>query len=840
MDMRRHSNVSVHPSSIYLAANARFTRTSYTDDQIWELYPGVGEAPAMALQTRYGGRASLVSLVPMWQHQGRSIYETQTYAEPPVITCFAPGYALTACQVIPDLLLETEYWAINSSSIGVRFTLYNQTNQDQTLRLDLFGHVVAEGRPQKLAILSLSDDTSALSLGRLAQLEPVVVMEGASAEIIPGFRTSPKIGLSLTLKPGEARAVRWVHSGHPTMAASLAAAQHWLEESWDSHLERIVSAAQAIPLIQTGIPELDQVIALSFHALMQSFLSPENNLPHASIVATRHPGRGFSPRGDGSDYDRSWNGQHPTLTYLAALAAASIDPALATGLLKNYLAIQTKDGWIDYKPGLAGQRTEMLCLPLLARLAWSLYQQTGDRDFLAEVFSPLLKFLRRWSKSDVDTEFDGLPEWRDERQTGYTAWPTFSAGGPWAQGADIRFFETPDMAAYQLSEARSLQAIAQELGDAIAGASLNQRIEILEKHLDQLWHEDRYAYRDRDTNAIISGQMILEATPGDEDAIPSLELSPAMRLIVTVQGGTGKAPNATLQLEGLDAQGKQINDRANTSEFHWTYGGGVYTSRRVFSRVDRVRFTGLSRVYRFSVATVDTTRLDINAVLPLWTGGISKKKAAALVKWITNKDHFWRASGLSIVSAQDPNYDPTSANGGGGIWLYWATLIGEGLLHYGEHRHATELVQRILAMQSDVLTTQRHFSEFYHCDESHGLGEDSHLAGIAPLHLLMLVLGIRVMSRTQVWAGGPFAWGSPVTIYQHGVTVVRDRDGIRITFPSGHTVELAPDTPYQMVADPSPVSQTAAENLPEPTAPIDNNRVIIRIDEPSTPGDPVS
>lgn len=836
MDMRRQGNGSVHPSSIILAADARLTRTSYTDDQVWELYPGSGEAPALTLQTRYGGRASLASLVPMWQHQGRSIYEARTYAQPPIITSFAPGYVRTDAQLIPGLSLQAEYWAINSSAIGARYMLHNQTGQEQSFRLDLFGHVIVEGRPQKLAILSLSDDTSALSLGRLARLEPVVVMEGAGAEIIPGFRTSPKIGLTLTLEPDETRVVRWVHSGQPAMAASLAVAQHWLEEAWDAQFERIANAARAVPVIETGSAEMDHVIALSFHTLMQSFLSAEDKLPHPSIVATRQPGRGFSSRGDGSDYDRNWNGQHPALVYLVALAAASVDPVLAAGLLKNYLAVQTADGWIDYKPGPAGQRADMLCLPLLARLAWNLYQQTNDRDFLKEAFSPLLKFMRRWSKSDVDTEFDGLPEWRDERQTGYTAWPTFSAGGPWTQGADIRFFETPDMAAYQLSEARSLQAIAQELGDAIAGASLNQRIEILEKHLDQLWHENRYAYRDRDTNTISARQIVLEASPGDEEAIPSLELSPAMRLIVTVQGGAGKAPAATLQLEGLDEHGKNINDRASTGEFHWTYGSGVYTSRRVFSRVDRVRFTGLSRVYRFSVSTVDTTRLDINALLPLWTGGIPKKKAAALVKWITNKDHFWRASGLSIVSAQDPNYDPTSANGGGGVWLYWATLIGEGLAHYGEHRHAVELVKRILTMQSEVLKTQRHFSEFYHSDEAHGLGEDSHLAGIAPLHLLMLVLGIRVMSHTQVWAGGPFAWGGAVTVHQHGVTVVRSKNGIRVSFPSGHIVELGPDAPYQRVDDPSPNAQAEPQHLPEHTAPFDNNRVIIKIDEPGSPG----
>ena len=136
---------------------------------------------------------------------------------------------------------------------------------------------------------------------------------------------------------------------------------------------------------------------------MQSFLKPTASLPYASFVATRQPGHGYSARGDGTDYPRSWSGQTPTLAYLSALAIASINPEMAQGILRNYLAVQRADGWIDWKPGLAGQQQEQLCLPVLARMAWGIWQYSQDDDFLRETFPGLLRFFERWLTCDAMT-----------------------------------------------------------------------------------------------------------------------------------------------------------------------------------------------------------------------------------------------------------------------------------------------------------------------------------------------------------------------------------------------------------------------------------------------------
>jgi hypothetical protein len=661
-------------------------------------------------------------------------------------------------------------------------------------------------------------------------------MENATTEVVTGRRASPKIGVDLTLEPGAAQTTRWVHAGIARMPASLERAQFWLRQDWAAIDKSIESAAAQIPVVETGGIEQDAAIAFAYHHLMQSYLQTTEHLPHPSFVTTRRPDHGFSTRGDGSDYGRGWNGQQVHAAYLTSLATATVDAQLAQSIIRNYLAVQREDGWIDMQPGLGGQRSELLCPPLLARMTWSVYQLTRDEAFLAESFSHLLDFFNRWFESDLDVDGNVLPEWQDERQTGYVFWPTFAAGQPWSQNTAIHYVETPDMAAYLLSEANSLVEMARELGNP-GEYELRGRVADLQQMLEAMWYPpgERYAYRDRDTSLTTHGVPVLEDVRGDEEHLPALKLDPRSRLVVRVSGGTGQPPRASLYLEGLNAAGQTISETVDMKDFAWSYGNGIYTSSQVYAQIDRVRFTGLSRVFRITVHTLDLTRLDINAVLPLWSRGAPAERIEALVGLATNEAHFVRPSGLTIVSAQDANYDPSSANGGGGVWSYWTTLIGEALIDAGRMDAATALVRRLLRTQVAVLKQDKHFSEFYHSSEARGLGERSHVSGIVPLYLLMRVLGIQVINNAQVWAGGEFHWPSPVMVHQHGVTVRRSAERTEIEFPSGHRTTLPPEADWQLVVDPTPVlNEMAAPSTPprppESLAPGRSGRVIIEVE----------
>lgn len=833
-NLRQWQIDSEQPASLVLSADTRISRTNYLDDQVWDVSTGRFESPGIRFQTKYGGRADLVSLVPMWEQGGQLIYQAQSYTRPPQITQFAPNYIKIEASLLPNIELTVHSWAMESQAMGVVFALHNTGDTTERLRLDLFGHVIINSQEQTLGIIALAGGGNALHLGQIGNINPVVLLDGGNTPNIGGD-VSPKIGIDIALDAGQKVQVRWTHAALSQMSGSLELAQRWLNTRWNQQMKRIQTAAEAIPVIRTGNADWDMVIASSVNQLIQAFITPYTGLPHPSLVATRTPGSGYSPRGDGTDYIRAWEGQDPITAYMAAPFMASIDAALAQGIIKNYLAVQQSDGWIDNKPGMAGQSQGYLCMPILATITWMIYQETEDDTFLKETFASLHQFFERWFKDDFDTNQNGLPEWQHERQTGYVAIPTIGSAREWAQGADIRTLETPDLAAYLIVEAQNLIKIAEVTGEKSAIKSLNDRIVTLEDHLNAMWGDEWYHYRDRDTSATTSAVMVLNKQPGDAEHFPAVDLTPPNRLIVRIEGGVRHTPRLTLHIEGLDQSGQVQTIRAETSDFQWQHRQGIYTTSVVFSQVNRIYCEGLSRVYTVSVRTVDTTLRDINGLLPLLIADLSQENAKPLLKQASGKKHFRRPNGFTMVPASDTYFDPSNAKGGGGVWLFWFTLVAQGLMQHGEGRKAADALKDLLDMQVIVLRQQKQFSQFYHSDEPQGLGERGYLTGVTPIHLLLELAGIRIISSGKVWTGGEFSWGRSITVHQHGVTVRRNRNGTQVTFPSGYKTELGKEAPWQVIVDPVPADALSIEELDTPDHPKSrqqnsSKRVMIEVD----------
>ncbi len=806
-NFRRWQLDATSPFSLQIAADARFSQTDYTDDQIWEINLGSGKSPALALQTRYGGRAGLASIVPMWLHDGRAIYQTQAYAKQPYITAFAPGYIRLQATLTPQLALQAEFWVMESHAVGAQLTVANAHTTPTDIRLDLLGFVGIGGKEQKTTRLTTPSGSSVLSLGQVGNLSPIITLDNADS--VPNSDAGGgKIGQSVTIDGRKKVVFRWVHTALPDIRESIALGNKWLQQDWEQAFQQISDASQTIPVIETGNSDWDATIAFAYQQLMQCFLRPTSSLPYTSFVSMRQPNRGFNPH-EVNTRDRAWGGQSPIQAYLLTLAIASSNPSFAEGVIRNYLAVQQSDGWIDWKPGLAGQKQGILCLPILARMTWGIFQYTEDAEFLRDVFPGLLKFFERWLQPDLDNDGDGLREWRSENQTGYVFTPTFATWQGWGQGADIRLAEMPDLATYLLSEAMSLREIAYFLRAESATDRLDGQIADLRQHLENLWNSDlnRYAYRDRDTHTTTEGVSIVHDGRSGDDLILAEKIQPANRLIVKVSGGIDLTPQFTMELAGFDQNGSDISEEVGFDQFLWSHGRGVYTSRKIFSQIDKITFDGLSRVYRVDVDTVDTSRLDINAILPLWLPEIAPEHATALSELLLDPNKFWRASGVTMCSAADPNFDPSNANGSGGVWPFWLTLIGEGLIEHGATQSAYALLKHLLNTQTTVLKGQKSFSEFYHSDAPIGLGEAGHTGGLVPLHLLMRLIGVRIVNSAKVWVGGKFAWEKPITIHQHGVTVQRTDEATHIEFPSGYQTDLKSnvDNSWHEVADPNPV-----------------------------------
>ena len=839
--LRRQAIDAEAPFEYFLAADARSSRTDYTDDQAWTVRLGARDEAALAFQTRFGGRAGLVSLVPMWRRGERVVYQSQHYIERPTITAFAPNFMQVEAAPYEDLAVEARFWVMESQAAGGEFNLTNRGADAIGLHFELFGHAVINSRKLRLNVLTLADGTLALHLGQIGNINPVVALEGASSEIY-GIRIgSPKLGRVFELQPAQTIRLPFAVAGLEDLRDSFSLAMNWMSRPWERHFERIKRDAAAIPRISVGDSDWDRVIDLSYAHLVKAFMRPTEHLPHASIVANRAGNRGWSRRDDGRDHIRAWAGQDPTLVYFATKAIASIDGDLAKGLILNYLATQDESGFVDRRPGLGGQRQGLLMMPLLARLSWQVYQRAGDSNFLRQVYPGLVAFLGRWLAGDMDADDDGAPEWRSERQMGYVAFPTFGRGQFWAQGADIQQMETPDLLAYLISEADALRQIAAELDETQSAEIMAKQMAMLEARLEEFWDGERYCYRDRDSHLTGSAVDLLHRGAGDQIHELDRALHQPARVVVRVVGGLSQKPRVTLKLEGVDEHGEDCLIEAAAEEFDWQNRQGVYTTAKPLSHVRRIAIGGLSRVYKVYATTIDSSRLDINALMPLICPNLPQERAAALVKLALDEAHFLRPMGLTMISASDRNFDPSNARGGGGIWMYWLALIGEGMLAAGFREEATALIKRVLAGLARVLSREGKLSQFYHADEAKGFGEDHHIGGIAPLYLLGEVLGASIIGPDRVWAGGEFSWDDEITIEQHGVVLSRKARDTRIEFPSGTVETLPADAPPQWVVDPAATPPLEAETeLPEtPDAPLpsetDDERLIIDVENAEEP-----
>lgn len=115
----------------------------------------------------------------------------------------------------------------------------------------------------------------------------------------------------------------------------------------------------------------------------------------------------------------------------------------------------------------------------------------------------------------------------------------------------------------------------------------------------------------------------------------------------------------------------------------------------------------------------DLKRDEIIGFLPLWAGVADEYRAARLVERLTDTARFWRAYGVPSLSAQDSYYND-KGYWNGPVWVQWNYLIMQGLLDYGYHEEARDLVDRVANGMIAVLRETHNLWEFYSPDQPWG------------------------------------------------------------------------------------------------------------------------
>ena len=430
------------------------------------------------------------------------------------------GYRLRLrAALTPAVQVEIDFWAMESRAVGGRFVCQNTGDQPQTLGLGLAAQMAREGQTLQMFFLTLENNQVALQMGRLRNLQPILLVEDAI-----GTGASARLTRNLSLEPGQSVAVRWVLASTEDRDSSLLLAHQWLAQpSWDRDLEVIAARAETEPQIETGRAEWDAALAWSQQMVLRAFLAATGSLPHPSFVSSRKTNQGYAVSGvHPGGFNAPWGGQSIPEALLIAPTVALAAPDLAEGIVRNFIAVQRDDGWIDARPGLDGQRANVLAPPLLATLAYTVYEYTQRDGFLRDTFDGLLAFFRRWLQPDLDQDGDGLPEWSRPEQGAFGDSPTLARSRRWAQGANINTIEAPDLAAYLLREAASLIQIAQVLGDQGVADEVALRRDALREHLQAMWNPE-------------TGEQVVTSVLNREEAYPGAAMDQAPDLLISLR-----------------------------------------------------------------------------------------------------------------------------------------------------------------------------------------------------------------------------------------------------------------------------------------------------------------
>ncbi len=789
------------PLALMISTDFRLAETNYLDDQTWELEIGSGEAAALALVTTFGLRARSMRLFPRFVLGERVCCSPFDFAMPPRLRAFYPNFLhLTFCPV-SHLEVSAEYWKPAASVVAGRWTLINRAASPLTLTLEQCAVLVPlEGRGMGPARLQQVNVLAGASGG----LEIVLFLTGGP---YPGTGTYPALALDLLLEPQAPRTLTWSLAALAEQKAAFELARRTAARPWEAERARIelLNASQTIE-IQSGNPDWDAALALSQKEAFRLLLSATEHLPHPSPVLTRGPDQGFSRRADGRDYPSTWQGQTPLETYyLASLLPGA--PQVAADLLANFLFTRQEDGFVDCRPGLAGQRGRRLAAPLLASLAWLVSRQGEEKDFLASVFPNLLAFYHLWFSPRHDRDEDGFPEWEHPLQAGFDGHLVGSGWGEAQSGIEFSALEDPALGAMLYREGRLLARMAELLQPSAGQEAIERLVARLGSAIEECWHPAAASYRRRDFRSHASPRGTRLARHRG-NGIWKIERKFALpvRLVLELQFEGPGARQPELILRGQEGR-RQRQERLKRAAFQSGAGGAFAVTDGLFTALASIEVRGLTGRDRWSVGVMDCARADCTLLLPLWAALPGARQAQRLLHRTVNAPlRFGQAFGIPLLPATSPGGatrrpDTFEAAWGQGCYLPWIQLIGEGLLAYGWREEAARLLERVMAAIIQNLQQRRAFYQMYHAGSGAGMGERGHLAGLAPLGLFLETLGVRFVSPLRVMLQGknPFPW--PVVVQYRGTRVIRYRDETVVDFVNGRRVTLQDPTDALIAAE---------------------------------------
>jgi hypothetical protein len=779
-----------HPITLTLASDARLSSTNYTDDQIWELNLGNSEPPALCLQTTYGLRARICRIFPRFFYDGHESIDPARFYRSITIHKYYPNYLSLSFKPFSSINVTIEYWVPDSQAVAARTKITNLTHEIHHLQLEWAAILIPTAGGKRMAVEEIGLTT--VLAGQTSNISPVLFLTGG---VQPGNSPYPSLNLSDDIPPHGEQESRWVTVSRVDIDTSFGLAKEILNRNWEAEFVRTQRINSQQLEIITGNHDWNIAFFLAQTAANQLIHQSTELCKAPSFVYTRNPDQGFSIRKDGTDYNHLWNGQTAFDAYYLANFLLPSSPGILKGLLDNFFDSQTPQGEIDWKPGLGGQRSQLLATPLLATLSWIYYQYTTDTAYLKSIFPQLIKFYYSWFTSAHDRDADLIPEWDQTIQAGFEEHPLFSHDNLWSTGLDISTVECPDLSAFLYEEGQSLLSIARLIQEEDWISKLGLVVQKLKEMLAQSWSDESacYSYRDRDSHLTNHGEIIgLQNGSGVMEI--HREFHYPVRPLLSFRSKQERTQPISIYIHGISPSGAHRVDHITAHQIRWHLGSGFFTSKYIYQTIEQIEVTGILQDVEVIARSVDLTEMDQTLLVPLWAGIPTKEKAEILVNLtILNKKKFLSPYGLrSSINSSNEMEMPDEYYA---MHLPWISLVLEGLVRYGMQKKAAVVFTRLMKVVINSQKLQPAFYQSYHSETGQPMGTLNSLTSLVPVGLFLKILGVNIISQTKVEIlhSNPFPW--PVSLKYRGLTVVQQEKKVMVIFSDGQSITAENDRP---------------------------------------------
>lgn len=766
------------PHELVIAADASLTPVDYCDDQIWEAMLDRGDPPALAIQTSYGMRAVSVRFFPVFSMDEVQVIDPKEFYQPPRLSQFFPNYLSFEGQPFENIVVGMEYWVAHSKCLAGRIRIKNDGNEYRNLHFDWIGQLIplAGGEVFHPEIINLNTVIS----GKTSNLNPVCFISGGPR---PSDSVYPGLAMDLKLSAGRIHILTWAVAAYSSREESFLAARNQTFRNWDAEISRVERWNHARHVdIYTGNLDWDAALAFSQKAANTLIISGDCDLPNPSFVLSRQPDNGFSPGGDGKDHLYAWAGQSLFDAYYLCRILLAINPLLIKGILENALTAQEKSGDVDWRPGMAGQRTNQLAQPLLAAMVLNLMKVSLDTAWLSGVHARLIDFLLAWQRPEQDKDRDGYPEWHSAWQAGIEDWHAKTS-----EFSDHYFLETPSLAAMLLNESHSLIQLADLDDDHRFDHWLEDLVDKLNKMIVDGWNkrEKIWSARDYRTHLSLESRRLARLNGSGLFQVQK-KIEPAQRVVVNIKL-KGSLPQALAVVIIGRSGGKRHRLELNVRHFHWYSGKGTFTSEELFSKIDTVRIYALQSGDQLQISTFASATEDISMLLPFWAG-INGQDNHVEEIMSTLESKYSSPHGLLIFPEKMRERSTPSTNR---ISLPWTSFILEGMLREGKRQEAAGILIKIINATTDHLKRFGEFRAYLNAVDGKAMGERGSLHGLIPIGQYLAIAGIETLSADKIILNGFNAFDTPITVKYQGTTIMLNSDKSVVLLKSGEVIEHA-------------------------------------------------